>query len=74
MNSEGKARDEHVLYELRGRDQILQLEVEDPLKSLYGEGPQLRQLAQDAREVVGLFLRFRVVGDMVSKGTYDLHL
>lgn len=72
--SEGETGDKHVLYELGGRDQVLQFKVEDPLKALHGKRTELWQLAQDPREVVRLLLRLSVVRHVISEGADDLHL
>jgi hypothetical protein len=64
---ERQAGDEHVLDEGRSRNQILELQVEDPLQALDAERSQLGQLAQQPAEVVRLALRLRVVGDVIAQ-------
>lgn len=71
---EGQARDEHLLDERRRRHQVLQLQVEDALQALHAQGAQLRQLAQQPAEVVGLALGLRVVGHVVAERGDYLHL
>lgn len=64
---ERQAGDEHVLDERRSRNEVLELQVEDPLQALNAERSQLGQLAQQPAEVVRLALRFRVVGDVIPQ-------
>ena len=72
--SERDARGEHLLYERRRGDEILQLEVEDPLQSLDGERPEGGQPVQDAREVLRLLLGLGVVRHVVLQGVDHLVL
>ena len=70
--SERDARSEHLLDQGRRRDQVLQLEVEDPLETLNTERPQGRKSIQNSGEILlPLFLGLRVVGDVVLERADD---
>lgn len=62
----GQACYKHVLNERRRRHQLLQLQVEDALQTLYAERTQFGQLAQQPAEVVVLALGLGVVGHVVA--------
>ena len=66
---------EHLLDEWRSWNQILQLEVEDPLKPLHAERPQGRESIQDPGEILlSLLLRVRVVGHVIFERADDAAL
>lgn len=68
--SERDARSEHLFDQGRSRDQVLELEVEDPLQTLNTERPEGRKSIQNSWEILlTLFLGLRVVGDVVLEGT-----
>lgn len=71
---EGQAGREDVLDQRGCGNKVLQPEVEDALQSLDAKRPQFGQLCEDATEVVSLLLCFVVVGDVIAKGSDDLHL
>lgn len=62
---EGNRGREHLFDERRRRHQVLQFKVEDPLQALHAERSEGRQPVQDAREILGLFLRLRVVRHVI---------
>ena len=63
--SEWYAGGEHLLYQWRRRNPLLDLQVEDPLQPLHAQGPERGQAVEDPGEVLLLLLRVRVVRHVV---------
>ena len=72
---EGDTGGKHLLDEWRRRNEILQLEVEDPLEPLDAERPQGRESVQDPGEILlALLLRVRIVGHVIFERADDAAL